>query len=479
MISLPGLNLASQPLEPANAPSAAAIRTQDLAANTEYRFEVAFGKNLTIKLQSGTAEFFGTELGPATTYTFEGTKGAIFTWHGCRLEIGGEVESDYVAEETPMMSVANLHFALENLRDRSVASGSVDMGPRVLVVGPDNSGKTSLVRMLTSYAVKTGRQPMVINLDPREGMLSIPGSFSAAAYSSIIDIEEGWGSSPISGPSPIPVKQPLVYQYGLKDPEEGKVFKPLVTRMALAVTSRLEEDTASKQAGFIIDSCGSISQGKNGVYDNIEHIVSEFSVNVLITLGSERLYSDLSRKFATRSPDPTDIVSVLRLDKSGGCVDRSEPYMRALRHSQIRSYFFGAGEALPLAPSSQMADFADLNIFRVREAGEAGFVSSGGDAADYGFGFGYGGGGADAEEVFEKVGPTAAELQDSLLAVTMAGAGDKHGVIRDACVRGYVYVADVDEGKKKVKLLSPMPGTVGGNALVLGRWPEDVPGLVN
>jgi hypothetical protein len=73
------------------------------------------------------------------------------------------------------------------------------------------------------------------------------------------------------------VKMPLVYHYGLKDPEEGKVFRPLVTRMALAVTSRLEEDKLSKQAGFIIDSSGAISQGKNGVYENIEHIVSEFS----------------------------------------------------------------------------------------------------------------------------------------------------------------------------------------------------------
>jgi polyribonucleotide 5'-hydroxyl-kinase len=277
MFSLPGLNLAPQPTEALNIPTSTSIRTQDLAANTEYRFEVSFSRTLTVKLQSGTAEFFGTELAPSTTYSFQGTKGAIFTWHGCRLEIGGEVESDYVAEETPMMSCANLHFALELLRDRSVSSGSTEMGPRVLVVGPENSGKTSLVKIMTAYAAKTGRQPMVINLDPRQGMLSVPGSFSAAAYSSIVDIEEGWGSSPISGPSPIPVKMPLVYHYGLKDPEEGKVFRPLVTRMALAVTSRLEEDNLSKQAGFIIDSSGAISQGKNGVYENIEHIVSEFS----------------------------------------------------------------------------------------------------------------------------------------------------------------------------------------------------------
>lgn len=288
MISLPGLNLASQPAEAPSVIASNVTRTQDLTANTEYRFEVGFSQTISIKLQSGTAEFFGTELAPATTYIFQGTKGAIFTWHGCTLDIGGQVESDYVAEETPMMSYANLHFALESLRDQSVPGGNAEVGPRVLVVGPENSGKTSLVKILTSYAIKSGRQPMVVNLDPRQGMLSVPGSFSAAAYSSIVDMEEGWGSSPISGPSPIPVKMPLVYHYGLKDPEESKMFKPLVTRMALAVTSRLEEDKLSKQAGFIIDSSGAISQGKNGVYDNIEHIVSEFSgaCDVLIPLSS-------------------------------------------------------------------------------------------------------------------------------------------------------------------------------------------------
>lgn len=41
--------------------------------------------------------------------------------------------------------------------------------------------------------------------------------------------------------------------------------------------------------------------------------------------------------------------------------------MKALRHSQIREYFFGHGEDA-LAPSSMTADYADLNIFRVVES---------------------------------------------------------------------------------------------------------------
>jgi len=223
---------------------------------------------------SGSAELFGTELAINHAYTFSLTKAAIFTWHGCRLEVTGSCE-EYTAEETPMTSYANTHFALESLRDAAARSGRE--GPRVLIVGPSNSGKTSLVKLLTAYATRMGRQPLVVNTDSREGMLSIPGSLTATAFASMVDVEEGWGSRHTSGPSPVPVKLPLCYYYGLGSPEDNtKLFKPVLTRLALASTGRLAEDKEVKEAGMIIDTAGIVSQGKGG-YDILSHIVSEFS----------------------------------------------------------------------------------------------------------------------------------------------------------------------------------------------------------
>jgi polyribonucleotide 5'-hydroxyl-kinase len=95
------------------------------------------------------------------------------------------------------------------------------------------------------------------------------------------------------------------------------------------------------------------------------------SVNVVFILGSERLYSDLSPKYSHRTEDS---VSVVRLDKSGGCVSRDETYMKALRQTQIRAYFFGSGENT-LGPHSVVLDFADLSIFRIIER-ELGFLFS-------------------------------------------------------------------------------------------------------
>jgi polyribonucleotide 5'-hydroxyl-kinase len=70
-------------------------------------------------------------------------------------------------------------------------------------------------------------------------------------------------------------------------------------------------------------------------------------------------------------------------------------------------------------------------------------------------------------------------MVNSLLAITSASANDRQDLIRDSSVRGYMYVADIDEGKRKVKLLSPQPGQVPTNALVLGSFPEDVAALVS
>jgi polyribonucleotide 5'-hydroxyl-kinase len=173
-----------------------------------------------------------------------------------------------------MTMYTNLHFALERSRDQALAGGKE--GPRVLVLGPDNAGKTTLVKMLTALATRAERQPVTVNLDPKEGMLSIPGTLSTAVFSSIVDVEEGWGSSPTNGPTLVPVKLPLVYYYGLANPEDKTtLFKALVQRLALSVVSRFNEDVEARVTGCIIDTPGVISQGK-GSYEIIQHIVSEF-----------------------------------------------------------------------------------------------------------------------------------------------------------------------------------------------------------
>lgn len=313
-MALPGLNLTSEILEPSSSTTSNSVpRTINLSPGSEFRFEVSFSNSLSIKLLptassndessattshdvplSGTAEVLGTELAPSHIYRFCGAKTAVYTHHGCTLEIsGGPTDSEYVADETPMAQYANIHFALDRFRDAAAsrlesqqqAAGATNVvgGPRILVLGPDNAGKTSLVKLLTAYAVREGRSPCVVNLDPKEGMLCPPGCLSAAVYSSgdVLDIEDaagsGWGTSPVAGPSAKAVKMPVVYHYGYERVEDNlEMLRRVVGRMAVAVTSRYEEDQRVKESGIFVDLAGSWVKSKNGI-DVVDLIVSEFS----------------------------------------------------------------------------------------------------------------------------------------------------------------------------------------------------------
>ncbi|KAL8987935.1 MAG: hypothetical protein Q9177_002921 [Variospora cf. flavescens] len=451
-MALPGLQLAA-PVEPV-------INTSvyELPEASEWRFEVAFGSKVEIKLLSGTAELFGTEIAQKQTYTFTGTKAAIYTWHGCRIEVAGDCQVDYLAEETPMGSYANLHFALERQRDHAVSTGRD--GPRVLVLGPEDVGKTSLVKLLTAYATRSGRQPLAVNLDPKEGLLSIPGSLSASAFSSVMDVENGWGSSPTNGPSPIPVKLPLVYYYGQANPDAyPHIYKPIAARLALAVLSRLQEDAEAKASGCVIDTPGVISQGKGG-YEMVQHIVSEFQ-------GSERLYSDMLRRFQGQRMGTDVTTTVIKLDRSGGSVNRDEEHLQRHRQAQVREYFFGDAK-VALSPHTQQVDFSQFTIYKIPEPSDMlASLLPGGEVEEE----------PTHKPIYEQTQPSG-QMQNGVLAIVQADVNDRPENIRDASVIGFIYVAEVDEKRKKLRILTPMGGRIPHRALVWGSWPADVGELV-
>lgn len=83
----------------------------------------------------------------------------------------------------------------------------VGQGPRVIVVGPTDSGKSTLSRMLLSWAAKQGWKPTFIDLDIGQGSITIPGCIAATPIEMPIDPVEG-----------IPLEIPLVYFHGHSAP---------------------------------------------------------------------------------------------------------------------------------------------------------------------------------------------------------------------------------------------------------------------
>ncbi|CAG8574258.1 12561_t:CDS:10, partial [Acaulospora morrowiae] len=330
----------------------------------EFRFEVDFGATVKLKLITGTAEIYGTEIGIGPEYEFSGRKVALFTWHGCKIEISGTCSVEYVEGETPMVSYLNMHLALEQCREE--AKAKEEMGPRVMIVGPEDVGKTSLSKILLAYAFRQGRQPIFADLDTSEasmnrmaieGSITMPGTITATVINQIIDVEEGFGSSTTTSPSLGSSMIPIAYYYGYSDVGENiKLYKVLTAKLAQTVKLRAANDEDAKISGIVIDTSGLID---NTGYEIIQHCVEVFDVNIIIVLGHERLYSDMARLYKERSE-----IHVLKLIKSGGVVGRDKAFRRQIQMRKIREYFYGLPK-FELSPYSTTINLNEVSIYRV------------------------------------------------------------------------------------------------------------------
>lgn len=226
-------------------------------------------------------------------------------------------------------------------------------------------------------------------------------------------------------------------------------------------------------------------------------------------------------------------ITVLKLSKSGGCVDRDEAFMKAISESQIRSYFFGTtatstastantgvigsisggggsnSNKITLSPHTQQLDFASLALYNytitstTTEEDEDEYDPSNFGAESFSTLAGqqenttttsananapydplsstYSSSGATDNELPLKkfTQPPTLALANSLIAITHVPPNAPVSDIRDSSIMGFVYVADVDADKKKIRVLAPVGGRMPAKALVWGKnWPGEVVGLV-
>ena len=180
----------------------------------------------------------------------------------------------------------------------------------------------------------------------------------------------------------------------------------------------------------------------------------------MVVLGSERLYSDMNKRFNGQRSGPSTI-EVVKLDRSGGAVIPDDDFLRQVRRAQVREYFFGTAKNT-LSPHTQQIDFSLMTIYRLAEQSDLlRSLLPGGDDTTL------------ANSTFEKIEPSS-QLLHSVLAIVQADASAAQEDIRDASVLGFVYVAEVDETRKKLKMLTPLSGRLPNQAMVWGAWPENV-----
>lgn len=271
------------------------------------------------------------------------------------------VDHQYVSTETNAnVAHVNTHAQLEALRDQAVlasaaaiignhngssveqsaAGTSIKQGPRVLLAGPSDCGKSALQRVLISYAVKLGRSPLVVDLDSSQNCLSVPGTFAASAITSYdsVDVQSFANQGEI-----MPSTSPVVFWNGSTDITSNMALTKLqLTKLGNCINFRLKTDVDTRNAGCIVNTSGAWIEGDG--YELLKHAIETLQIDVILVVGQDRLYSMLSahcNSLANASTSTHDGVpiscKVIKLPVSGGVVTRDSSLRRDLNRSAIKS----------------------------------------------------------------------------------------------------------------------------------------------
>lgn len=262
--------------------------------------------------------------GRAYTF-FKGSKIAIFTWHGCTLEVEGQTANEpYIAQGPAMIFYINLHGLLEQMRNDAVQIG--DRGPVVLVCGQTDVGKSTLVKILLNYAVRRQRTPLMVDIDVGQNAISVPGTIGLNTIELPADPETGFS-----------VIAPLIYHFGSTSPSTNlNLYKLLITKCSEAMKAKFDADKKVKYAGTIINTCGWVTQGG---YECLVHAIKSFEPDVVLVIEDERRFSSLAK-------DVPSYVRRVLVPKSGGVVVRNKTTRSESRDGKIREYFYGKSPSI-------------------------------------------------------------------------------------------------------------------------------------
>lgn len=318
-------------------------------AGGELRFETEkVTVRVTCRLQQGDASCFGTPLQQGRVYTFpEGSKAALFSARGAAVQLKGHAAARRAASGSA--AYAGLLQRLRGMRDAARA-GQGD-APRVLVVGPTDSGKSTLCKHLINDATTSRSAVAFIDCDLGQNSITCPGSIAAVFLDEgqTVDVEEG-----------LSLLQPLAFYFGDLSVNKDNInyYHHLCCQLYACLKANQENRSNFAPGGFIVNTMG---WTQSFGYQALTHIASALQINTVICMNDQQLGVQLRGDLG----GGCTVVDIARPD---GVVVRHQSFRRQQRDLRLREFFCGVKTVLK--PARCVVPFDKVQLFRIGAAQE-------------------------------------------------------------------------------------------------------------
>jgi polyribonucleotide 5'-hydroxyl-kinase len=490
------------------------LRAKDVKPGTELRITVSPEDDLYLRAHSripdtfATAEIFGMELVLGHEYKIQrGTSIAIFSWHGCTIEMRGPTTMEYDASNHVMADYVNLAGIIEQKRQRAEDENqSYLAAPRVLITGSDYSGKSTLALFLSNMALRKHRRPIMVELDPgslscHRQLPSLPGSISAlhidqTAYElnqepvhvGRLNLHKGIDQgAPAAHLNPnYPIGKSVSFWVGSEDwRSDAAIFWKCMAQLSCLVNAR-EEVVDSTNGTTTVQADGvkleNVTKGglivnapKNPTNELIDEIVKLFKINMIVVIDDEAKFHYCINKYGGDIPEPSDPsltdeknaliyldaieageevkVEVVHLAKAGAVIPANSGDDRnRILHMKFADYFHGPER--DMVCHNFAIPFRELLICRVVAAPPAQVAASDGWRSRF------------ALKPFDE---SPSRLRHSVLALVLAPSFEE---VIQSTVTGLVWVRDVQDPEDPVNavlhVMCTSAGPLASNYLLHG-----------
>eukprot|EP00931_Biecheleriopsis_adriatica_P115376 TRINITY_DN91178_c0_g1_i1.p1 TRINITY_DN91178_c0_g1~~TRINITY_DN91178_c0_g1_i1.p1 ORF type:complete len:467 (-),score=95.80 TRINITY_DN91178_c0_g1_i1:27-1427(-) len=456
-LALPGLTQAYAPAmsqEQLMAVDPTAPRIKVLGPGCELRLIVDDDKHARVKLiaeqipnprpgqpSATSAEIFGAEMVPGQEYPLlGGTRTAIFTWHGCKIQVHGPTVQEYDAPNIVMRDYLGCAAVLEQRRQRADDLGLP--APRVLVCGSAFSGKSALCQILCNYAMRREHTPIFVELDSRYSccrqLQSIPACVTA------MTVEHAHDEEPLNR---------MAYFFGHLDwSDNPRLYERVISHLSRVVHAKLTHSTSRE--GARTSSSGLVV---NAPYQPtpalLQKIIDMFDIDVVLVLDSEGLHAALCKMYAG-CPKVNGVpkVEIVPLPKAGGVVQAAQKRIRFMRALRVRDYFYGVMR--DFHPFSVLVDLSDVQLVQIETALLSASMLPLGQESQ-----------KSVEFIVRAFSGQAAQLENALLGVVRANSMNE---VLYAPMCGLVLVTKVEESA--LQLLCPAPPPLPAQYLLVGDF---------
>jgi len=294
------------------------------------------------ELIEGEAEVFGFCLTKNSTFYLK--KLPIYAWYGCKIKIFDSLLKCESKENTIMHMYLHFHSQLENMRLN--AKNYQGNGPRVLITGPTDSGKSSLSKLLLNYAIRENKHPTFVDIDVGQGAISLPGTVGMVSLQNMMPPSDDFDS-----------ENPFVLHFGDKSlNSHERLYEFLIQKLAGRYNYFCSQDRRLRYSGCVINTCGWI----NGFgFQAIIHTATCFEVDVVVVINNEELCSKLTTQLPT-------FVHIVHLPRADGVTIRDQSYRRRSRDLKVQRYFQCKTFEINL-PFNELNLFTfDIKLFKLR-----------------------------------------------------------------------------------------------------------------